>query len=209
LASVPGGRNANAVPALSRNVVRYLTETTNTLVQLTKFHPKYNNNIVLLITTVVAFLICVTQINSLNSKSYILRQTDFFGIDSVKMLAKAFLIGNSSGRSIEFEDENRKTFSISDSRYDALSKTSNLYDTLQYSALVMKVFTNKEGYDRYFNESNSDKIEVYDIQIGETSYINLAEVNREEYNSRLATIIFIAKVYGICLIYYLYKRVQK
>ena len=190
-------------------IVRYLRDTTNTILPLTEFHPKYNNNIFLLISTVVVFLICVTQINSLNSKSYILKQPDFFKIDSVKMLTRAFLIGKSSARSIEFEDESGKTFSISSSRYDALSKTSNLYDTLQYSALVMNVFTDKEGNDRYYNKNNSDKIEVYDIQIGETFFINLAEVNSEEYDRRSSITITFFIVYGICLIFYFYKRMQE
>lgn len=128
------------------------------------------------------------------------------------MLTGAFIIpdgGKSSSKSIEFEDESRKTFSISSSRYSALSKTSNLYDTLQYSGLVMNVFTDQEGYDRYYNKNNSNKIEVYDIQIGGTSFINLAEVNSKEYNSRLSTMIFISIVYGICLIFYFYKRMQE
>ncbi len=64
----------------------------NIVLSLTAFRPKYNNNIFLLIPTVVAFLICVTQISSSNSKSYILKQTDFFMIDSVKMLTRAFII---------------------------------------------------------------------------------------------------------------------
>ncbi len=189
-----------------------MTDTTNTVLPLTEFHPKYNNNVFLLIATVVAFLICVTLISSLNSKSYILKQTDFFKIDSVKMLTRAFIIadgGKSSSKSIEFEDESRKIFSISDSRYDALSKKSKLYDTLQYSSLVMNVITDKQGYDIYYNKNNSDKIEVYDIQIGGTSFINLAEVNNEEYDKRLATIIFISIVYGVCLIFYFYKRMTE
>ena len=187
-------------------------QTTNTVLPLTEFHPKYNNNIFLLISTVVAFLICVTQISSLNSKSYILKQPDFFNIDSVKMLTRAFIIadgGKSSSKSIEFEDESRKTFSISSSRYSALSKKSSLYDTLQYSGLVMTIFTDKEGYDGYYNKNDSDKIEVYDIQIGGKSFINLAEVNSKEYDSRFSTIIFISIVYGICLIFYFYKRLNE
>jgi hypothetical protein len=179
---------------------------------LTEISTKIKNNIFLVFSTTIALLVFMFQLESLNSKSYIYKQADYFKIDSVKMLTRAFIIsvgGKSSSKSIEFEDENRKTFSISSSRYSALSNKSKLYDTLQYSSLVMSVLTDKAGYDNYYNKNNSDKIEVYDIQIGGMSFINLAEINNKEYDNRLSTIFFISIVYGACLIFYFYKRLKK
>ena len=101
------------------------------------------------------------------------------------------------------------TITLSNEVTSALSNKSSLYDTLQYSSLVMSVLTDKAGYDNYYNKNNSDKIEVYDIQIGGMSFINLAEINNEEYDNRLSTIIFISVVYGACLIFYFYKRLKQ
>ena len=147
---------------------------------------------------------------SLNNGSYILRQADLFKIDSVKMLSRAYIIGGGkSSKSIEFDDENRKTFSISGPRHSALSKKSRLYDTLQYSGLIMSVLTDKEGFDRFKNKKNSEKINVYDIQIGGTSFINLEEVNNKEYDRRLSLVIFFSIAYGIYLIFYFHYRMKE
>lgn len=126
------------------------------------------------------------------------------------MLTRAFIVvAGKSSKSIEFEDENRKTFSISGPRHSTLAKKSGLYDTLQYSNLVMSVFTSREGYNKYNDKSNDDKIEVYDIQIGETSFINLDEVNSKEYDRRLSLVIFFSIAYGISLIFYFHNRMKE
>lgn len=123
------------------------------------------------------------------------------------MLSRAFIVGNGkSSTSIEFEDENGKTFSINGPRYTALSGKSDLYDTLQYSRLVISVLTDKEGLGRYNNKSDNSKIDVYDIRIGATSFISLDRINKEEHDRRLSLIIFFSIAYGIYLLVYFHYR---
>jgi hypothetical protein len=126
------------------------------------------------------------------------------------MLSRAYIIGGGkSSKSIEFEDEKRNTYSISGPRHSALSKKSELYDTLQYSGLTMSVLTDKEGFESYKNKSNSDKIDVYDIQIGGASFISLDEVNSKEYNRILSLVIFFSIAYGIYLIFYFHYKMKE
>jgi hypothetical protein len=171
------------------------------------FSPKLLNNLFILIATAIILLIWVTQINVLNNRSYILKQSDLFKIDSVNILSRAFIVGGGkSSKSIEFEDENRKLFLISGPRLSSLVDRSKLYDTLQYSNLIISVFTTKIGFNNYYNENNYDKIDVYDIKVGDISFINLEDVNSEEYYRRLSLIIFFSIAYGICLLAYFYFR---
>jgi hypothetical protein len=133
------------------------------------------------------------------NKSYVLTKSDLFPIDSVRMLSRAYIIGGgkSSSKSIQFDDETYKTFWITSSRYLAVNDFSRLYDTLQYSDLVMKIYTDKEGYKNYFDKKNKDKIEVYGIEVGNTSYIPLDDINKEERGRRTSILIFFTIAYFI------------
>ena len=128
-----------------------------------------------------------------------LTKSDLFPIDSVRMLSRAYIIGGgkSSSKSIQFDDETYKTFWITSSRYLAVNDFSKLYDTLQYSDLVMKIYTDKGGYNNHFDKRNKDKIEVYGIEVGNTSYIPLNDINKEERGRRTSILIFFTVAYCI------------
>ena len=134
---------------------------------MTQYSSKDRNTVFIVIATAILIVALAFQFNSLNTGSYAVNKNEIFKIDSVKMLTRAFMLTGKNSKGIEFEDENKKTFTITGSRYDAISDESKLYDTLQYSALVMTVFTDKTGVDNYRNKDNTDNIEVYNI-VGET-----------------------------------------
>ena len=107
---------------------------------------------------------------------------------------------------IEFEDGKRKTFLLDGPRYSAIPKNSKLYDTLQYSGLVMTILTDKKGYFDYFNDNNHDPIEVYNVIVGKTSFIELNHINNSEHSRRISLLIFFTIVYVISLIFYFYYK---
>ena len=136
------------------------------------------------------------------NNSYVFTKADLFTIDSIKMSSRAHIIGGgkSSSPSVQFDDETYKTFWITSSRYLAINDFSKLYDTLQYSDLTMKIYTDKEGYKNYFDKKNKDKIEVYGIEIGNKSYIPLNDINKQERGRRTSILIFITVAYCIFLL---------
>jgi hypothetical protein len=160
---------------------------------------KPSNLLILGFATIIYLTICIFQIVALVNKTYVLTKSDLVPIDSVRMLSRAYIIGGgkSSSKSIEFDDETYKTFWITSSRYLAVNDFSMLYDTLQYSDLVMKLYTDKEGYNNYFDKNNKDKIEVYGIEVGNTSFIPLDDINKEERGRRTSILIFFTIAYFI------------
>src|SRR5688572_4021166 len=93
---------------------------------------------ILLVSGTLLFLyLFITDLISLNTGSYIYRYSDLHKIDSVKLLDRAFFAGGRSGKRIQFNDENNKTFRISGSSYSAIIDKDSLYDTLQYSNSIM------------------------------------------------------------------------
>lgn len=174
---------------------------------MTQFSLQSRNNAFLVLATATLLIVLLFQFSSLNKNSYAVNKKDIFKIDSVRMLSRAFFLIGKNNRGIEFEDEKRKTFIISGTRYDVRSE--KLYDTLQYSDLVISVFTDKTGVENYRNKDSNDKIEVYNIQIGETSFIDLNRINKQEYYNRRSTIIFISAAYCFAWVYYYRHRKKK
>lgn len=176
---------------------------------MTLYSSQDRNTAFIVIATAILIAVLAFQLSSLNTGSYAVNKNDIFKIDSVKMLTRAFMLTGKNSKGIEFEDENRKTFIIDGARYDAIPDKFKLYDTLQYSDLVMSVFTDKTGLGNYRNKDNTDKIEVYNIEIGETSFINLNRINKKEHANRKSTIIFISVAYCVALIFYFRQRKKK
>lgn len=175
---------------------------------MTHYSSKDHNTVLIVIATAILLSALAFQFSSFNSGSYSVNKNDLFKIDSVRMLSRAFMLTGKNSRGIEFEDEKRKTFIITGSRYDAITDESKLYDTLQYSALIMTVFTNKTGLDNYCSKDNTDKIEVYNIQVGETYFINLNNINKNEHDNRKSTIVFLLAAYCVALVYYFRQRMK-
>jgi hypothetical protein len=158
---------------------------------------KPSNLLIFGAATVIYLAILIFQISILQNKSYVLTKADLFTLDSVRMLSRAYIIGKS--RAIKFDDETNKTFWISGSRNSAVADFSKLYDTLQYSELVMKIYTDKTGYNNYIDKQNSNPIEVYGIEIGNKSYISLSGVNKNQRQGEITILIFCSVVYCIFL----------
>lgn len=174
---------------------------------MTQFSLPSRNNAFIVLATATLIIVLLFQFSSLNTGSYAVNKKDIFKIDSVRMLSRAFLLTGKNSRGIEFEDEKRKTFIISGTRYGVMP--DKLYDTLQYSDLVMSVFTDRTGFENYHNKDNADKIEVYNIQIGETLFIDLNRINKQEEDKRRSTIIFLSAAYCFALVYYFRQRKKK
>jgi hypothetical protein len=122
------------------------------------------------------------------------------------MLNRAFQVSTwtkTSSRSIEFQDEKYKTFSIDGIYYDAIIDRQKLYDTLQYSELVMQVFTDENGYHDYFEKRDNDKIKVYGIKIGNKSYMSFDNINKKERGRRISILIYFSVAYCIFLLIHL------
>jgi hypothetical protein len=166
---------------------------------------KPSNLLILGSATITYLTICIFQITALSRKSYVLTKSDLFPIDSVRMLSRAYKGGTKTTTDIHFDDETYKTFWITGSRYQAITDTeiSKLYDTLQYSDLVMKIYTDKEGYKNYFDKNNKDKIEVYGIEIGGREYIPIDKVNKDEREGRISILIFFTIAYCIFILIHL------
>lgn len=167
---------------------------------------KPTNLLILGTATVIYLTICIFQVPALISKSYILTKPDVFSIDSVQMLSRAFKVSNGTktpSHSIEFQDEKYKTFSIDGIYYDAIVDREELYDTLQYSELVMQIFTDKNGYRNYFEKRNNDKIKVYGIKVGNKSYMSLDNINKKERGRRISILIYFSVAYCIFLLIHL------
>lgn len=139
-----------------------------------------------------------TQITTLSTGSYIRNEKDLYRIDSVKMLRGVYTIGGpKSGRSWQFEDETYKEFYFSGPAESAVTYTKELFDTLKYSSLFMTVYTDKSGFENYYNKSNDEKIDVLGIQLGDKKYFTLTGLNNAEKSRITSLLIFCSIIYTI------------
>lgn len=146
--------------------------------------------------------------NITNSK-YQLRTEELTRLDNVKLMSRAYYqyAAKSNGPSgIEFEDEKGRNYVITSSRFKAIDG-QDLYDTLKYSNLEFSVLTDKAGA-KIFNSTSKDNIEVYDIIVGDKSFITSTDVNEAEKTRRSSLLIFSLVVYCGCLIFYFKKRMD-
>jgi hypothetical protein len=72
----------------------------------------------------------------------------------------------------------------------------------------MKIYTDRRGYHNYFNATNHDKIEVYEI-VGTRSYISLEDINRREKEERIFILIFLSIAYSLFLLLHLVRALRK
>ena len=122
------------------------------------------------------------------------------------MLDQRKIVGRGkTGSAIEFRDECWKTFRISGSAKRAIEEQEELLDTMRYSNLVMSIWTDREGFQRYHAANDDDIIEVYGISIGDKSYINLDEINAAERKGIIELLIFCSVGYIIFLSIHFYR----
>ena len=109
---------------------------------------------------------------------------------------------------IEFRDDKEHHLVIRGSNYKAIDGRE-LYDTLKYDGLVFSILTNENGYKTFYQRNSTNKIEVYDVIIGGTSYINLDDINNAELNRRYSHLVALFIIYSICLIFYFWYKMNK
>lgn len=129
-------------------------------------------------------------------------------IDNIKLAGRAYT--NSPARAngpnqIEFHDYKEHEFLISGSNFKAID-TNQLYDTLKYDGIVFSILTDENGYKTFYKINNDRRIEVYDIIIGNTSFIKLEKINNAELNKRYFHLILLFATYISCLIYYFWSK---
>lgn len=163
----------------------------------------------IVILSVLTAILWIYEIGLLLNHRYSVSTKNLYKLDSVKMLERAYKqvpAKSTVPDAIEFEDENRKTFIISGTRYRAIRKNSRLYDTLQYGNIAMTILTDKVGYANYYIKDKTKPIEVYDVVLGQTSFIDLNKANRFEYSRHILVLISYSAVYIVCLAVYLNSR---
>jgi hypothetical protein len=158
----------------------------------------------IVLVTVIAITFWSIQ---LTKKVTQIHSNDLYKLDSIRLLSRAFTNGPAKSNrpnEIEFEDETRKLFKISGSRFSASSPS--LYDKLQYSELVMTILTDKKGYSDYLNSRDKNPIQVYNIIIDSVSYIDIEGINNSENSKRSTSFIATFIIYCIILTFYFYYR---
>jgi hypothetical protein len=169
---------------------------------------------ILVLSSATLIYLCTISslVISFASKSYVINNSELYKIDSVKMLDRAFYLTaskSSSKSGIEFEDLKYKTFRIEGSSWNALREKKNLYDTMQYSSLIMTIYTDKQGYNNYVNKNDDSKIKVFGLKIANKDFINLDDVNVDAKGRIFFIIIILSVLYLLFILLYLNNRIAE
>ncbi|MDB5202973.1 MAG: hypothetical protein JWQ27_2382 [Ferruginibacter sp.] len=119
--------------------------------------------------------------------------TDLYRIDSVRLINKAVKVPRGKGSSAfyyEFDDEAGNTFVIPSNVFEAASSPDLLEDTLQYSAAVLQVYTDKAGIKSYRSNSRESYIHIYQIELNNKPVIDLVllQDNRIKFKQMIQVI---------------------
>jgi hypothetical protein len=118
---------------------------------------------------------------ALFSKSYLVEESSLFKIDTFHLYTRAFTTSDGAGRNsklkLTFESTNGYWFAIGGNFYEAIINRQKLEDTLMYHDLKFTIYSNKEVYRKYITSKVPIFVPVYQIQVGESEYINLAAMN--------------------------------
>ena len=145
---------------------------------------KSNKYLITFILTLGLFIFWIFQYRKFKMDSQP-NKKDLCELPPIKLLSRAFYISggksSSSPTGIEFEDEKYKNFRIEGSEYLSLKNVSKLFDTLQYSATKIKIYTDDQGCRDYFDENSMVDIRVLALRIGNEDFIekySVAKVDR-------------------------------
>ncbi|RYE02199.1 MAG: hypothetical protein EOP50_00625 [Sphingobacteriales bacterium] len=131
-----------------------------------------------------------------------------FRLDSVRMLERAYSLTAARSSVIsayEFQDESHHNFRLEEPYLSGIISGSRLYDTLQYSNLVMTIVTDKEGF-KNFQRPSKDPISIHGIKVGGMDFIDSRRVKAQVRKAARDTSIFSALVYIVVICVYFYKR---
>lgn len=147
------------------------------------------------------------------SKSYDLDESQLYKIDTFHLLDRAYIQPDNSeaaktpGSQIVFQSTNRYGFSIGGYFYRSIKDRNKLLDTLMYHDTKFTVFSEKEVYEEYQRSKNPIFIPVYQIQIGETRYIDISKRNNwMKHKLLLSTFISFAVI--LTAVFFLIKDIR-
>lgn len=118
------------------------------------------------------------------------------------MLSKLYRIsGGKAGSSYEFSDETYKTFKLN----GMANISGELAEKLKSCEAIMNIYTDKEGYQNYYKKDDDNKIEVFELEIGNRNYINIADINIEEGKGKNLFLYIISIAFLFFLIIHFYR----
>lgn len=160
------------------------------------------NLIIFLGATALYIYLIVSLSNSLNTESYAIDKSGLYKLDSIKMLSKAERIGGpKSGHSIVFDDETFMSFQIA----GMADLSSELNEKLKFSETIMTIYTDKVGYENYLKKDNSNRIKVFELEIGNKKYINIENINDNRRKSNYQLLFIFSLLYLVFLIIHFFR----
>lgn len=142
-----------------------------------------NIRFLILLIPAVFILFYFVKAYELFAKSYYVEETKLYKTDTFHLFTRAFRSSDLGGRGsskpkLVFESINKYSFDISGNIYTAITDLEKLEDTLMFHDTKFIVFTDKENYDKYRKSKEPIFIKVYQIQIGDTKYIDIKKLNK-------------------------------
>lgn len=134
------------------------------------------------------------NVYQLLSKSYYIEEAKLYKVDTFHLLNKAYKESDYDGRfhsqpKLVFESINRYPFAIDRNIFRAITNEKKLKDTLMYFGIKFVVYTNKEYFDKYKIAKRPIFIRAYQIQIGDTKYIDISKMNKLSRGDILRNVI--------------------
>lgn len=129
------------------------------------------------------------------SKSNDVEEDQLYRLGSFQLLNRAHKQSDRTGRyssshKLVFQSKNFYSFVIDENIFRATIHKKELIDTMMYAGLQFTVYTNKEYFDKYKSAKEPIYIRVFQIEIGDKKYIDIAELNRLSRSNTLMQLIF-------------------
>ena len=130
------------------------------------------------------------------AKTYYVDESKLYKVDTFHLLNRAYEQSDNygSGRrsskpELIFESTNRYSFAIDKNIFQAIVDKEKLEDTLMYHDLKFTVYTDREYFDKFKKTNSPIFIRVYQIQIGNTKYIDISKMNKLSKGDTLRGVI--------------------
>lgn len=128
---------------------------------------------------IVYYLVNLYQ---LVAKTYYVDESKLHKVDTFHLLNRAYQESDyHDGRrqypKLVFQSTNGYSFAIDKDIFQAINDKKRLEDTLIYHDLKFTVFTDEEYFHKYQKYNHPIFIRVYQIQIGDTKYIDIQKMN--------------------------------
>ncbi len=137
----------------------------------------------------------ITNVYELIAKTYYVDEAGLYRIETFHLSGSAHEETKNAGRYssksyLAFESTNGYSFSIADNVFLAIKNKQKLEDTLSYHDIKFTVFSNRENYNNYRSHKEPIFLEVYQVQIGNTKYIDVSLLNKLLKGDRLLIMFY-------------------